>query len=363
MPWDGSGNFSRNHNWTEDALNDINILADRHDEEDDNFSGGIDNCLTKDGQNAPEQDLPMATNKHTNVGDADGRDQYLPVGQYQDGFAIYAGVSDGTATAYTAALSPVISTLVEGMRLMFRAHVDCEAGATFNLNTIGDIPLLVAGQPVVAGDIKEDLIYAVIYNATPTPSWAVHGSSVATFLGLADTPNDYAGHVGESPVVNGTEDGLIFPGPIPGAKISMIEGTDTFDVTGVANAVIPMTRTDWESYPFHDTDVSKLIVPTGLEGLYNVSFMLQFEIVSGSNILVYLAKNGALNTPLHVPARAEFPTADLASLGWNGQLVLDEGDEVQLVIRENLAADRVRDEYYAGFGGELSMVWFAAKPV
>ncbi len=57
MPFDSEGNFSRLHNWEDDRKNDIDIVTDRHDEEDDNFAAGLSECFLKDGRSAMKGDL------------------------------------------------------------------------------------------------------------------------------------------------------------------------------------------------------------------------------------------------------------------------------------------------------------------
>ena len=49
MPFDSEGNFRRLHNWEDDRVNDIDIVSDRHDEEDDNFAEGLSQCFLKNG--------------------------------------------------------------------------------------------------------------------------------------------------------------------------------------------------------------------------------------------------------------------------------------------------------------------------
>ena len=78
--WNGSGTFSRTHDWTDDQGNGILIRADRHDENDVDFVNGINNCVTKDGQNSATADLPMGTNKHTGVGNGSARTHYGAIG-------------------------------------------------------------------------------------------------------------------------------------------------------------------------------------------------------------------------------------------------------------------------------------------
>jgi hypothetical protein len=69
MSFDGNGTFVRIMNWVQDAAALINIKADRHDQQDDDFAAGLTNCLTKDGQSQPTRDLPMNGKKLINLGD------------------------------------------------------------------------------------------------------------------------------------------------------------------------------------------------------------------------------------------------------------------------------------------------------
>jgi len=66
MGWSG-GTFTRVHDWTSDAASAIDIEASRMDAEDDNFESGINNCLTKDGQNSPTSDIDFNGNGLLNV--------------------------------------------------------------------------------------------------------------------------------------------------------------------------------------------------------------------------------------------------------------------------------------------------------
>lgn len=63
MPFDSEGNFTRVHNWEEDRQNDIDIVSDRHDEEDDNFANGFNDCLLRDGRAIMTGDLDMGNFK------------------------------------------------------------------------------------------------------------------------------------------------------------------------------------------------------------------------------------------------------------------------------------------------------------
>jgi hypothetical protein len=69
MPYDGNGTFSRLYNWVQDAAAAIKIKADRHDMNDDDLASGLSNCITKDGQTQPTNNLPMNGKKLINLGD------------------------------------------------------------------------------------------------------------------------------------------------------------------------------------------------------------------------------------------------------------------------------------------------------
>jgi len=67
MSFDSEGNFLRVHNWEQDRLNNIGILSDRHDEEDNNFAGGLNNCFLRDGRVALSGNLKMGGNQIKNL--------------------------------------------------------------------------------------------------------------------------------------------------------------------------------------------------------------------------------------------------------------------------------------------------------
>lgn len=70
MPFDTTGNFSRIHNWEDDRLNDIDIVSDRHDEEDDNFAEGLTACVCKDGRSTMSGNLNLGGYRISNLANA-----------------------------------------------------------------------------------------------------------------------------------------------------------------------------------------------------------------------------------------------------------------------------------------------------
>ena len=69
MPFDSEGNFTRKYNWETDRLNDIEIVSDRHDEEDDNFAEGLSACMLKDGRSTMAGELKMGGFQIKNLAD------------------------------------------------------------------------------------------------------------------------------------------------------------------------------------------------------------------------------------------------------------------------------------------------------
>ena len=126
MAWSG-GTYSKGNNvsggWVGDASVGIGIEAGRHDTQDNDFATGINTCIAKDGQNAATADLPMATFKHTNIGNATARNQYGAVGQVQDGDFIWLGTTAGTAIAQTANAAPAITAYKAGQKFRMKIGV------------------------------------------------------------------------------------------------------------------------------------------------------------------------------------------------------------------------------------------------
>lgn len=59
MPFDSNGLFTRLHSWEDDRKNEIDIVSDRHDEEDDNFADALSECFLKDGRTPMKGELKM----------------------------------------------------------------------------------------------------------------------------------------------------------------------------------------------------------------------------------------------------------------------------------------------------------------
>jgi hypothetical protein len=198
MPYNGSGVFTRIYNWVNDAAAAIDITASRVDGEDDGFAAGLTNCICKDGQTTVTANLPMATFRHTGVGNGVARTDYAALGQVQDGTPSWVA-GGGTADAITASYSPVITALVDGMVLRARASgANTITTPSFSPNGLTAHTITKrGGVALVAGDIPAALYEMfLVYNLANTrwellnpnplsgPASATSGN-VATFNGTS----------------------------------------------------------------------------------------------------------------------------------------------------------------------------------
>ena len=71
MPWNGSGTFTRAHDWSadRDAGGATAIIdADKMDTEFDNYKQGLEACLTRNGETKPTGNTDWSGHKITNLG-------------------------------------------------------------------------------------------------------------------------------------------------------------------------------------------------------------------------------------------------------------------------------------------------------
>jgi hypothetical protein len=167
MPWNGTGTYLRVRDWTNDASANINMEADLFDSEHDSIAEGINTCLTKDGQNSPTANLPMAGFKHSNVGASSARNDYAQVGQVQDGSYEFA-LSTGSGGAYTLTLSPPITTYVTGQQFRFKANHANSGAATLAVSALAakDIKLDDGTTALSGNEILADAMVTVVYDGT-----------------------------------------------------------------------------------------------------------------------------------------------------------------------------------------------------
>ncbi|MFA6125445.1 hypothetical protein [Sphingomonas sp.] len=163
MAFNGAGIFSRLYSWTTDKANSIKVLASRMDAEMDGMATGLSSCLVKDGQQNPTANLPMATKRHTGVGDAAARTDYAAAGQIQDGGLIYAATVGGTGDAIVLTLAPAITAYAPGAVVSFIAGAANTGATTVNINSVG-VQSVVGGNgsALVANEIVSGQVVVLV---------------------------------------------------------------------------------------------------------------------------------------------------------------------------------------------------------
>jgi len=81
MPYDSQGNFHRIHNWEQDRLDDVEIVSDRHDEEDNNFAEGLSQCFLRDGRTTLGGNMNTGNHKIQNLANGSASKDAVNKGQ------------------------------------------------------------------------------------------------------------------------------------------------------------------------------------------------------------------------------------------------------------------------------------------
>jgi hypothetical protein len=148
MAWNGSGTFQRTNGtffgatvWQDDKNAGFDIIPSRVDTHDQDIATGINNCLTKDGQNSATAPLNLGGNKIYNAGAATLRTDLPQVAQVQDGDYIWLGTTGGSATAQTANATPAITAYKAGQKFRMRTGFASTGVSgtqhTININGLG----------------------------------------------------------------------------------------------------------------------------------------------------------------------------------------------------------------------------------
>jgi hypothetical protein len=147
---DGSGNFSL----PEAAFVYDTVISETA--VNSNFSDiatALTASIAKDGQTNPTANLPMATYRHTGVGNASARTDYAAAGQVQDATLIWCGTAGGTNNALTFSPTPSIPAYVTGQRFRF------QVGAAASDSTV---TIAVSGLTAKAAQVDDAALSASV---------------------------------------------------------------------------------------------------------------------------------------------------------------------------------------------------------
>ena len=172
MAWNGSGGFTLLYSWVarRDAGSPTNLIgATEMDAEFANIKTGLENCVTRDGQNAATAALPMGGYVHTGVGAATARTQYARVTEAQDGTLWKAASPGNTIDAMTGTLAPAITAYAANMIVTIVAPgtgSNTVTNPTINLNSIGNKTIKKHQGALVAGDYTAGDLLVLVYDGT-----------------------------------------------------------------------------------------------------------------------------------------------------------------------------------------------------
>lgn len=245
MPRNGSGTYVRTNGvnggsttWTSDRDQNAEIRAGRHDTHDQDIADALTSSIAKDGQTSPTANLPMATFRHTGVGNGVNRTDYAALGQVQDSSVLWAGASSGAANVYACSLTPALTTYVDGFRVAFFAHQDNTSTATLNVNSVGAISILSReGFTLVPYTIKTSTVVEVVYKGSAfyivsqTPIFNGYQAATATGTTQGTARQITSSFFVATTVTAGANDGVILPAAKRGMSIVVCNGgVDTLNV-------------------------------------------------------------------------------------------------------------------------------------
>ena len=126
---------------------------------------GLSTAITKDGQTTVTANLPMASYRHTGVGNPTARTQYATAAGAQDGTYVYLTSVAGTDTiTATAALS--MSAYATGQMFVFTPAATNTGATTVNLNSIGAKNVYFKGAACAGGELIANVPAIIAYDGT-----------------------------------------------------------------------------------------------------------------------------------------------------------------------------------------------------
>lgn len=185
MSRNGTGVYSRA---VADYVYDTVIDETAVNSEMDDIATALTQSIAKDGQTNPTANLPMATYRHTGVGNGSARTDYAAMGQVQDGKINWVD-GGGTADAITAAYSPALTALVDGQLCFVRATAaNATTTPSFSPNGLTARTIVKqGGGALVAGDIVGDGHELVLRYDLANTQWELLNPLISSIVAASDT--------------------------------------------------------------------------------------------------------------------------------------------------------------------------------
>lgn len=141
----------------------------------------ITQSIANDGQTTPVANLPMATFRHTNVGNAVVRTDYAAAGQVQDSSLQWLTSIAGTDTI-TASITPSPAAYTAGQTFRFVAAATNTGAVTLNVNGLGAKAITKDGTAALtAGELRSGAVMEVVYDGT---QFQTAGTSLGRLLNI-----------------------------------------------------------------------------------------------------------------------------------------------------------------------------------
>jgi len=165
MSFNWSGTFQRTTSGTP-YVSGSTISSTVVNNEMTDIATGLSTTICKDGQSSPTSNLPMATYRHTGVGNSAARTDYASAADVQDGTLIYLTSVSGTNTI-TATGANGLAAYAAGQKFHFIVANTNTGAATLNINSVGakDITKNVA-TALTGGELIQNAIVIVSYDGT-----------------------------------------------------------------------------------------------------------------------------------------------------------------------------------------------------
>lgn len=187
MGYDGTGNYTRTHNFSADASAGIKILAARMDAEFNDFASAMPLNLLRDGRNAATGNLPMGGFRHVGVGAPMSATNYMRSKDFIENVPVYMVDSEASAdrisvsaSFYTTASAATAPR--DGSHVLIKAGSDKSSAVAIRLNTGDGSPhsagvVLANGSALYSGAIRSGGIYQFLWSSSDA-AWQLFNPQV-----------------------------------------------------------------------------------------------------------------------------------------------------------------------------------------